>query len=91
MIFQWIASAVNEIRESTIIRSFERTGLKKGIWSSWEHISQPLRNYFLNGNDWEEQDRMLKDFNDEVNDNASEFLNAALIIEECSQENYLIE
>ncbi len=34
---------------------------------------------------------MLKDFNDEVNNNASEFLNAALIIEECSQENYLIE
>ena len=91
LIFQWIASAVNEIRESTIIRSFERTGLKKGIWSSWEHISQPLRNYFLNGNDSEEQDRMLKDFNDEVNNNASEFLNAALIIEECSQENYLIE
>jgi len=56
--------------------------LKKGIWSSWEHISQPLR---------EEQDPMLKDFNDEVNNNASEFLNAALIIEECSRENYLIE
>ncbi len=34
---------------------------------------------------------MLKDFNEEVNNDASEYLNAALIIEKCSQENYLIE
>jgi hypothetical protein len=55
------------------------------------HLGPELKSYFLNETDWEGQDRMLKDFNEEVNNDASEYLNAALIIEKCSQENYLIE
>ena len=47
LVFEWLALAVKEIKESTIIRSFEKTGLKKGIWSDWSHLSPELKSYFF--------------------------------------------
>ena len=46
LVFEWLALAVKEINEITIIRSFERTGMKKGNWTSWNHLSPKLKSFF---------------------------------------------
>ena len=47
-------TATEVVKEQTIFRSFERTGLKKGIWLNWKHLSHDFQSLFVSQTDWDE-------------------------------------
>ena len=42
-VLNWVSNSMQELKEATIIRSFEYCGLKHGVWSDFNHLNEKLR------------------------------------------------
>lgn len=75
--FKWISESLNCLNKDTIYRSFECTGLKKGNWLDFKHLSANIRNLLVDDDDWDESDRLIAKYNEEIQPsyNSQEILN----------------